>query len=149
MELTITERIKLLEVLPVQEDILTIKILRKLKETLSFSEEELELFGAVYEFACPYRGEDAGGRMTVCGNSGYFPKQPTCPDHNELMAPTGQMHITIPPEIIGKVKDIHLGNKAFEICKMALKRLSDSKQLTESHESIYDKFLPQEEDEVG
>ena len=59
MKLTILERTKLLEALPAQENILTIKILRKLKETLSFSEEELKTFGAVNEFACPYRGEGA------------------------------------------------------------------------------------------
>lgn len=148
MELNIMERVKLLETLPPEGDILTLKILRKLRETLSFNEEELKLFGATYEFVCPHRGEDAGGRMTRCDNGGYFPKQPTCGDHKELMVPTGQMHIEIPEEAIENVKDIHMGPKALDIAKTALKSLNDNKELTDGHVSLYEKFFPPEEPEI-
>jgi hypothetical protein len=46
MELGIWERLRLLEVLPSQGDFVTLKIVRRLREDLSFSEEEI----AEYEF---------------------------------------------------------------------------------------------------
>lgn len=147
MKLTILERTKLLDVLPPQGDILTIKILRKLRETLSFSEEELKAFEPRQEYMCPYRGEDASGKREVCDNKGFFKEQPTCGKHDLLMQPTGQMNIFIPPESVGLEKEIHLGTKAREIASNALKRLNDSKQLTEAHVSLYDKFFPPEDEE--
>jgi len=42
MELTILERLLLLNVLPPSGDLTTIRIVRKLRETLSFNEQELE-----------------------------------------------------------------------------------------------------------
>ncbi len=42
MELTVKERIILLNILPAEGDILSLRIVRKLRETLSFSEEEHE-----------------------------------------------------------------------------------------------------------
>lgn len=44
MELSITDRILLLNLLPPTGDILTLRIVRKLREELSFSEEELAEF---------------------------------------------------------------------------------------------------------
>ena len=40
MELTVFERLILLEILPSEGDFLTLKIVRKMREDLSFSEEE-------------------------------------------------------------------------------------------------------------
>ena len=147
MKLTILERTQLLGALPEREDILTIKILRKLRETLSFSEEELKSFEARKEYACPYRGEDTDGKRLTCDNKGFFLEQPTCGKHNLLMLPTGQMNLFIPPESLKLEKEIHLGTKAREIASNALKRLNDTKQLTEAHVSLYEKFFPPEEDE--
>jgi len=147
MELTILERIKLLEVLPPQGDLLTLKILRKLRETLSFSEEELKSFGAAYEYACPYHGKDKEGRMERCTNKGFFLEQPTCGKHDMLMGQTGQMNLMIPPEALAKTKEIHMGAQALTIASSALKRLNDSKQLTEAHVSLYEKFFPPEDKE--
>jgi len=42
MELFVWERFKLLQILPERGDYVTIKIVRKLREDLSFSEEEIE-----------------------------------------------------------------------------------------------------------
>lgn len=147
MKLTILERVKLLEALPNQQDILTIKILRKLKETLSFSEEELLTFNVAYEYACPYRHQDADGKLELCNNKGYFIEEPTCAKHELLMLKTGQMNVFIPPESVSLEKEIHLGIKAQAIASSALKRLNDNKQITEAHISLYEKFFPPEEEE--
>jgi len=146
MKLTILERTQLLGALPEKEDILTIKILRKLRETLSFSEEELKSFEARNEYVCPYRGEDKEGQRLTCDNKGFFMEQPTCGKHELLMIPTGVMNLFIPPESVGLEKEIHLGTKAHSIASAAMKRLNDTKQLTEAHESLYDKFFPPEEE---
>jgi len=149
MKLTILERIKLLEVLPPQGDLTTLKILRKLRESLSFSEEELKHFSVAHEYMCPYRSEDnPEGKLERCDNKGFFKAQPTCGRHNIPMQPTGQMNLMIPPEAMGIEKEIHMGAQALTICSSALKRLNDSKQLTEAHVSLYEKFYPPEDIEI-
>jgi len=45
MKLTIIERITLLGALPTEGNVVTLKIVRKLREALSFTEEELKTFG--------------------------------------------------------------------------------------------------------
>ena len=136
MELTIVERLKLMEILPPQESILTLKIVRKLRETLSFSEEELKLMEVKYEFAC---------REAGCANSGMFPFAPKCGEHDKLMVPTGQMSMKLTPELQTKTKEIHMGPQALSIASEALKRADEAKTLTEVHISLYDKFFPPEE----
>lgn len=136
MELTSVERLKLLEILPPQGDILTLKIVRKLRETLSFNEEELKLMDTRYEFVCPK--ED-------CGNKGAFPVAPKCADHAILMVPTGQMTMNLSPELQTRTKEIHMGPQAMTIASDALKRADEAKQLTEAHISLYEKFIPPEE----
>ncbi len=49
MELTIPERLVLLSVLPVEGDITAVRIIRKLREALSFSEEEHTKFNLKQE----------------------------------------------------------------------------------------------------
>ena len=44
MELNVWERFKLLQVLPERGDYITLKVLRRLREDLSFSEEEMETY---------------------------------------------------------------------------------------------------------
>lgn len=44
MELSVWERFKLLQVLPEKGDFVTLKIVRKLRESLSFSEDEMTLY---------------------------------------------------------------------------------------------------------
>ena len=147
MKLKLLERVKLLEALPKQEDILTIKILRKMKETLSFSEEELKSFDVSYEYGCPFRSTDSNGKMEICLNKGLFREQPTCGKHDLAMVQTGIMNVIIPPESQDIEKEIHLGTKALAIASDALKRLNSSKLITEAHESLWDKFFPPDEEE--
>jgi hypothetical protein len=47
--LTVPDRLALLSILPSQGDITTIKIVRKLREELSFTEQEHEQYGIVVE----------------------------------------------------------------------------------------------------
>ena len=49
MELSITERVSLLDTLPKQGDVVMLRILRDLEEALSFSEEEYEELGITQE----------------------------------------------------------------------------------------------------
>jgi len=147
MKLTILERTQLLQALPPQGDILTLKILRKLRETLSFSEEELKTFDTRKEYACPFTGNDAAGKREICDNKGFFVSEPTCGKHEIKMIATGQMSLFIPPESLSLEKEIHLGAKAREIASNALKKLNETKQLTEAHVSLYEKFFPPEEEE--
>ncbi len=147
MKLTMAERIKLLETLPPQGDILTLKILRKLRETLSFSEEELKSFDISREYVCDFSMTDKIGKMEKCTNKGFFREQPTCGLHDTKMVETGQMSFFVPPEIVGLEKDIHMGAKAVELSTKALKKLNDTGALTEAHISLYEKFFPPEDKE--
>jgi len=138
MELTVIERMKLLEILPANENILTLKIVRKLRETLSYSEDELKLMGVKYEFVCPKEG---------CGNKGFFPTAPKCGECGTLMVASGQMTMDLTPEMQAKTKEIHMGPQAITIASDALKRANEMKPspLTELHISLWDKFFPDDE----
>lgn len=144
MELTTVERLKLLETLPAEGNIMSLKILRKLRETLSFTEEELKSIGALNEYACPFY-EEVNNAPVSCDNKGFFPIAPKCADHNILMVPTGNAHFDLSPEMQAKIKDIHMGPQALTIASEALKRLNENERLTEAHISLYEKFFPPEE----
>lgn len=148
MKLDTMERVKLLEALPSQGDILNLKILRKLRETLSFSEEELKNFDITREYSCPFRQADNDGKMERCDNKGFFVEQPTCGKHDLTMEATGQMTFFVPPEFQVLEKDVYMGAKALELVNTSLKKLNDQKQLTEAHVSLYEKFFPPEEEEA-
>lgn len=141
MELTTMERMKLVELLPTQENILTLKIVRKLRETLSYSEEELKLMEVRYEYVCPFSGE-VDGKPVRCDNKGFFPIAPKCAEHDVLMVPTGQMTMELTPELQTKTKEIHMGPQAMAIASDVLKRADEAKRLTDAHISLYEKFFP-------
>ena len=68
MELSVPERVALLELLAdVEGNFLTLKILRKLREELSFSEEEIKAFGLV-ESGGKITWERGGGKDVTMGN---------------------------------------------------------------------------------
>lgn len=147
MKLDTMERVKLLETLPEKEDILTLKILRKLRESLSFTEEELKNFDVSYEYVCTFRATDGDGKMERCTNKGLFKEMPTCGKHQKKMEKTGNMAFVVPPEYQKVEKDIYMGAKALEIASNALKLLNSNKLLTEGHVSLYEKFFPPDEEE--
>ena len=133
MKLTTIERLKLAEMLPGADNILTLKIARKLRESLSFSEEELKLMDTRYEFKCA---------VPSCPNGGVFPTAPKCGEHDVSMVPTGKLNMNLSPEMQTKVKDVHMGPEAIKMVTDVLKRANESKKLTEVHISLYDKFFP-------
>ena len=49
MKLNIMERLQLLNILPAEGNYVTLKIVRQLREDLSFSEDEIKLFGVHQE----------------------------------------------------------------------------------------------------
>lgn len=147
MKLTIIERLKLLDLLPREGNRLNLKIMRKLRESLSFSEEELKSFSSCNEYMCPYRDEGEDGKMISCDNKGFFAEQPTCGKHDLLMQPTGQVTLQIPPEVLTIEKEIHMGSEAIAIAETPLRNLNSTNKLTEDLESLYDKFFPPREDD--
>ncbi len=99
MLLGFLERMALLTILPREGNIVTLKIVRQLREELAPSEEEATKYGI---------------------------------DFNER----GVSWKTEPPE-----KEIIIGEKATDIVVRALKDADAMGKLTESHISVYEKFI--------
>lgn len=100
MELTVFERLILLSILPKEGDFTTLKIVRKLKEDLSFSEEEH-------------------------GKLNFEQKENTV---------TWNMEVDL-------IKNVEIGKKAKMIIVDVLRKLNDSKKLTEQNYTLYEKFI--------
>lgn len=138
-KLTIGERLQLLNVIPAQGNITTIKILRKLRETLSPNEQEYEEYGFVHEWVCMHRETDGRGRPKTCNLKLTEATQPRCPEHDKAMAQTGLVFWD--EEKSAQEKEIFLGNTAKGIIVAALKNLSDEQQLPVEQEGLYEKFV--------
>lgn len=106
MELTIAERFVLLNMLPQQGDITTVKIVRQLREALSFSEQE----HVDYEI---HTEPDGNGRAIFRWN----------------------------PSKSGAVKDVEIVGVGRKLVVEALQRMEQEKSLTESHVTLWDKFM--------
>jgi len=65
MELQISERLVLLSILPVEGDFTTLKIVRKLRESLSFNEEEHKLYKFKQEEGKVFWDNDAGDSKDI------------------------------------------------------------------------------------
>lgn len=118
MELNVNERFTLLGILPKEGNFLTLKILRKLREELSFNESEIKALG----FKSPGQTyvNDDGVTITVPDNSLHW--DPRAP----------------------QTKEFDFGAKATELITDVLKELDKQKKLTDAHFSIYEKFLGEE-----
>jgi len=99
MKIGIQDRIVLLNILPAEGDITTLRIIRKLKEDLGFTEKELK--------------------------------------DNEINSAEGK--ITWKPS--GYEKEITIGEKATDVIKDELTKLSKEKKLQEMHLNVYDLFV--------
>ena len=130
IKLTIVERLKLLECLPKEGTFADLKILRKLKETLSFDEAEHKEFGIELVWECP-----------DCKNRVASTTQPKCSEHDEAVLMTPTTVLTWKPEASVIEKEVFLGSRAKELTGDALKKLDNASKLTESHISIYEKFV--------
>ena len=134
MKLNVLERLALLEVVPKEGDFITLKLVRKLRETLSFSEEEIAKIDFNQNWKCP-----------KCQNEMSSSSAPKC-ECGSYMTATGSM--TWDAQKGEKVlKEIHMGEKMMSLCVTALKKLDSEKKLTESFFSLYAKFINAEGEE--
>lgn len=131
MKLTVIERMMLLGILPEKGDFTTLKLMRKLRETLSFSEEEHTQLHFMRRFVCPKCEKVVltSAPQIICG------------DCAEDMKSTDEVRWDDPD---GLEKQIYMGDKVTEIITNTLKVMNDNQVLTDQHMSIYEKFVKEE-----
>lgn len=132
VKLQVVERINLLQILPREGDFLTLKIVRQLRESLSFKDAEHDKLKFKYLWRC-----------SKCGNTGEETSATVtiveCKVCASNMENTGQ--ITWNKEVAEEnVKEVDMKNTVFTICADALKRLNDDKKLTDAHFNLYEIF---------
>ena len=129
MKLAVYERLVLMNLLPAEGDFITLKLVRKLRETLSFSEKEITDIDFKNHWKCP-----------KCNKTELSANVIKCQDCGIYMIPAGQ--VTWDEEkAINVIKDVHMGKAMFNLCETALQKLSDEKKLTEQHISLFEKFV--------
>ena len=140
-KLSMAERFVLLSNLPREGDLVTFKILRKLRETLSPSEAEIKEYGFKNSFRCPHREYDEKGKAFQCEVEGEDKTPPKCHIHNVFMNPTGR--VSWNPEKWNVEKEIWFGNTANQIIVDTLKKVSeeDKKINDDVLANLYDKFI--------
>jgi len=123
-KLTMGERFVLLNNLPKEGDLVTFKILRKLRETLAPSEAEIREYEFKNSFRCPHKEYDDKGKAFQCEvEEEAAASPPKCPIHDELMQPAGR--VSWSTEKWGTEKEIWFGTKANQIIIDALKKVSE------------------------
>ena len=145
-QLTMGERFVLLNNLPIQGDLVTFKILRKLRETLSPSEKEIKDYGFKNSFRCPHREYDEKGKAFQCEVEEDAVSTPKCHIHDVLMQPSGR--VSWKTEMWNTEKEIWFGTKANQIIADALKKVSeeDKKVNDDVIASLCEKFVASEEE---
>ena len=129
MKLNVFERIVLQNILPKEGDFITLKLVRKLKEGLAFSEKEI----AEIEFKNQWK-------CSKCQKAEIASEMPKCSDCGIYMQLGGQVHWD--DEKAKKVvKDVFMGSKMLALCESTLRKLSDENKLTEQHMSLYSKMV--------
>lgn len=134
MKLTVFERIILQNLLPAEGDYVTLKLVRKLREALSFSEKEIAEINFKNRWNC-----------STCNTSELATQTPKCPSCGAYMQPAGSVHWD-EEKALKIVKDVHMGRTMRDLCETTLKKLSDEKKLTEQHMSLYEKFCVESDD---
>ena len=120
-ELTMAERFVLLRNLPVEGDLVTFKILRKLRETLAPSEAEIKEYGFRNSYRCSHKEYDDKGKAFQCEvDEGAAESPPKCHIHNEPMQSTGRVSWSL--EKWNTEKEVWFGTKANQIIVDALKK---------------------------
>ena len=147
-KLSMAERFVLLNNLPREGDLVTFKILRKLRETLSPDEAEIKSYGFKNNYRCPHREYDEKGKAFQCEVEVEASEtQPKCHIHNVSMQPGGR--VSWNPEKWNVEKEIWFGAKANGIIIEALKKISeeDKKINDDIVAGLYDKFVEAGKDE--
>jgi len=135
VKLQVAERINLLSILPREGNFIDLKIIRELRENLSFKDEEHGKLQFRYPWKCP----KCGFIHQVVTSQVSFVK---CPECGSGMQNTGQ--ITWNGERAEEV-EIEFSNRGFAIISEALEKLNNEKKLTEAHFNLYEKFCAEKE----
>jgi len=120
MQLTVTERLLLLNILPPQGNVLMLRIIQELKTTLSFTEAEHREIG----FWSP------------CVDCGKEERTHSIDGHPFVPAP-GRVNWSQEADV---PREISIGPKAFSLIAETLEKLNKSNQLQLEHLVLYDKF---------
>ena len=115
MELAILERIMLLNILPVEGDVVTVRLLKKLREELGFTEDEIKTH-KIKSGGEKYKDKKTGEEKIVPPNSVNW-------------------------EETGYKTEISIGEKATDIIKDAFKKLDREKKLREEMLPLYETFM--------
>ena len=145
-KLTMGERFILLNNLPKEGDLVTFKILRKLRETLAPAEKEIKDYGFKNSFRCPHREYDEKGKAFQCEVETESEVIPKCHIHDVFMQPTGR--ISWNPEMWNAEKEIWFGATANQIIVDTFKKISeeDKKINDDIIASLYEKFCEVKEE---
>ena len=147
--LSMAERFVLLNNLPREGDLVTFKILRKLRETLSPDEAEIKSYGFKSSYRCAHREYDEKGKAFQCEVEAEAENPPKCPIHEAFMQPTGR--VAWNPDKWKEEKEIWFGPTANTIIVNTLKKVSaeDKKINDDIVASLYDKFVGGAEEEMS
>lgn len=134
MKLNVLERLILLNTDLNPRNITTVKLIRKLNESLSFNEEEHKILNFRNRYRCP-----------KCDNAVSSPVPVKCGDCDVYMEDASS--VVWSPEGDSEVgeKEIHMGEMVTSVIVAALRKLNDEKDLVGSYESLWDKFIGDEE----
>jgi len=147
-KLTMGERFVLLNNLPKEGDLVTFKILRKLRETLAPSEAEIKEYGFKNSFRCTHKEYDDKGKAFQCEvEEEAAASPPKCPIHDVVMQPAGRVSWNV--EKWNTEKEIWFGSKANQIIVDTLKKVSeeDKKVNDDIIAGLCEKFGEKLEDE--
>jgi len=133
MKLSVFERLTALNILPKEGDLVSLKLIRQLKENLGFTEDELEKLDFHYEYKCDKCG------FTLKVKAMQMPGE--CHECAGPMVLTGQVYWEHSED--GEV-EIDISRKAHELIANKLEELDKQKKLTEAHISLCEKFMEEE-----
>lgn len=135
MKLTVIERLKLQNLLPNEGNNVTFKLIRKLRESLSFSEKEI----ATIEFKNEWKCE-------ACKTIKLSLQVPKCEKCGKYMASAGRVNWD-EEKALKVIKDVHMGRTMHDLCRAVVKKLDDEEKLNEQTISLYEKFVEADEEE--
>ncbi len=134
MKLSVGERLQLLALLPSEGEITSLKILRKLRESLSFSEEEHRSLNLTQSLVC----KDCLYEVVP---PALIPPPRNCPKCDKPLRPGGRMYWN---RSVEQERELEIGEKAKSIIVKALisayKKLNKEEKLNDSHLGLFGKF---------
>jgi len=122
VELSVFERLMLLNILPAEGDLPTLRVVRKMREDLSFTEAE----------HAALRLDNKEGQITW--------RTALPQEEAEAMPSDKAAELNAYIAALNKGVEIALGPKAREIAREALEKMNKEKKLREEHLSLCDKF---------